>query len=92
PRINAIVPNCLIHNQYRSWQSPKSLYDIPIILALYNMKTASTPCNHDFEMKKSTSTLMLWRCHLCYSGPHYAIWQCKYCDLVICEPCKNKGK
>ncbi|CZR65284.1 related to protein glass [Phialocephala subalpina] len=47
-------------------------------------------CNHSFVMLKSESTLIQWACSMCYSGPHWFIFECRYCKLRTCPPCTNK--
>ena len=36
------------------------------------------------------STLIQWVCSMCHSGPHWYIFECKYCKLKTCRPCTNK--
>ncbi|KAH8653951.1 hypothetical protein BGZ60DRAFT_419039 [Tricladium varicosporioides] len=48
-------------------------------------------CNHSFNLLKSESTLIQWTCSMCYSGPHWYIFECKYCRLKACRPCTNKS-
>ncbi|PMD51254.1 uncharacterized protein K444DRAFT_601540 [Hyaloscypha bicolor E] len=47
-------------------------------------------CNHSFNLLKSESTLIQWVCSMCHSGPHWYIFECKYCKLKTCRPCTNK--
>ncbi|KAF8847961.1 hypothetical protein BDZ45DRAFT_665156 [Acephala macrosclerotiorum] len=47
-------------------------------------------CNHSFNMLKSESTLIQWACSMCHSGPHWFIFECRYCKLKTCRPCTNK--
>ena len=47
------------------------------------------PC-HSFIFLKSDSTLIQWTCGLCHSGPHWYIFECKYCKLKTCRPCSSK--
>lgn len=44
-------------------------------------------CAHSFVMLKSDNTLIQWTCHLCHSGPHWVIYECRYCRLHTCRPC-----
>lgn len=44
-------------------------------------------CHHSFTMIKSPNTLLLWRCGICQSGPHWFIFECKYCKLKTCREC-----
>ncbi|KAK2614388.1 hypothetical protein N8I77_001221 [Diaporthe amygdali] len=38
-------------------------------------------CAHSFQVIKSDSTLIVWHCNLCHSGPFYIIFECRYCKL-----------
>ncbi|KAH6719538.1 hypothetical protein BKA61DRAFT_421621, partial [Leptodontidium sp. MPI-SDFR-AT-0119] len=49
-----------------------------------------SPCNYDFNLLKSESTLIQWVCSACHRGPHWYIFDCKYCDQKVCRPCRNK--
>ncbi|KAI1268863.1 hypothetical protein F5Y18DRAFT_169934 [Xylariaceae sp. FL1019] len=44
-------------------------------------------CAHSFKMLKSDSTLVQWRCNTCHSGPHWWIFECRYCKLHTCRAC-----
>ncbi|KAF8473166.1 hypothetical protein BDZ91DRAFT_651415 [Kalaharituber pfeilii] len=44
-------------------------------------------CHHSFKIIKSETTLLLWNCGMCHSGPHWFIFECKYCQLKTCRPC-----
>ncbi|POS71341.1 hypothetical protein DHEL01_v210264 [Diaporthe helianthi] len=44
-------------------------------------------CAHSFQVIKSDSTLIVWHCNLCHSGPFYIIYECRYCKLHTCRPC-----
>ncbi|KAH8746077.1 hypothetical protein F5883DRAFT_584790 [Diaporthe sp. PMI_573] len=44
-------------------------------------------CAHCFQVIKSYSTLIVWHCNLCHSGPFYIIFECRYCKLHTCRPC-----
>lgn len=46
---------------------------------------------HSFKIIKSDTTLVLWNCNMCHSGPHWYIYQCQYCKLKTCRPCANKA-
>lgn len=48
-------------------------------------------CHHSFNLLKSESTLIQWVCSMCHSGPHWYIFECKYCKLKTCRPCTNKA-
>jgi hypothetical protein len=48
-------------------------------------------CNHSFNLLKSESTLIQWVCAICHSGPHWHIFECKYCKLKTCRPCAAKA-
>ncbi|KAK3324300.1 hypothetical protein B0T19DRAFT_443716 [Cercophora scortea] len=39
------------------------------------------------RMLKSDSTLIQWTCNLCHSGPHWWIFECRYCKIHTCRPC-----
>ncbi|KAH8674362.1 hypothetical protein BGZ60DRAFT_269652 [Tricladium varicosporioides] len=47
-------------------------------------------CSHSFNLLKSESTLIQWVCSTCHSGPHWYIFECKYCKLKSCRPCTSK--
>ncbi|EKD21417.1 hypothetical protein MBM_00530 [Drepanopeziza brunnea f. sp. 'multigermtubi' MB_m1] len=47
-------------------------------------------CHHSFNLLKSESTLIQWTCAMCHTGPHWYIFECKYCRLKTCRPCTNK--
>ncbi|KAK4189305.1 hypothetical protein QBC35DRAFT_149848 [Podospora australis] len=47
----------------------------------------STRCAHHFQMIKSDNTLIEWTCHLCHSGPHWWIFECRYCKIHTCRAC-----
>ncbi|KAI1377679.1 hypothetical protein F4677DRAFT_453883 [Hypoxylon crocopeplum] len=44
-------------------------------------------CAHSFKMIKSDSTLIQWTCNLCHSGPHWWIFECRYCKIHTCRAC-----
>ena len=44
-------------------------------------------CPHSFKLIKSDSTLVQWTCNLCHSGPHWCIFECRYCKLHTCRTC-----
>ncbi|CZS92477.1 uncharacterized protein RAG0_03059 [Rhynchosporium agropyri] len=48
-------------------------------------------CHHTLNLLKSESTLIQWTCSQCYSGPHWYIYECKYCKLKTCRPCADKA-
>ena len=48
-------------------------------------------CSHSFNLLKSESTLIQWVCAICHSGPHWHIFECKYCKLKTCRPCAAKA-
>ncbi|KAG0647499.1 Transcription factor radR [Hyphodiscus hymeniophilus] len=45
------------------------------------------PCVHAFTLHKSEATSIGWHCSVCFSGPHWHIFQCKCCELKTCKPC-----
>ena len=47
-------------------------------------------CSHEFLVIKTDTTLLLWYCSLCYSGPHWLIYECKFCKIKRCKPCTQK--
>lgn len=53
---------------------------------------ANTPstCRHSFRMIKSDTSLLLWNCGMCASGPHWAIFECSVCKLKACRLCTYK--
>src|SRR6266699_5422467 len=44
-------------------------------------------CANEFKMIKYDNTLIQWTCNLCNSGPHWFIFECKYCKLHTCRTC-----
>ncbi|KAK1755828.1 hypothetical protein QBC47DRAFT_401992 [Echria macrotheca] len=44
-------------------------------------------CAHVFKMIKSDNTLIQWHCNLCHSGPHWWIFECRYCKIHTCRAC-----
>ncbi|KAF1811666.1 hypothetical protein P152DRAFT_398824 [Eremomyces bilateralis CBS 781.70] len=51
----------------------------------------SASCSHEFVMIKSDTTIVLWNCNLCHSGPHWYIWECTKCKFKACRPCSVKA-
>lgn len=47
-------------------------------------------CEHGFKVIKSDTTLILWNCNMCHSGPHWFIHECSKCKLKACKPCSEK--
>ncbi|KAF5523166.1 hypothetical protein CGCA056_v005243 [Colletotrichum aenigma] len=45
----------------------------------------ASACAHSFKMIKSDSTLIQWTCNLCHSGPHWWIFECRYCKIHTCR-------
>ena len=48
-------------------------------------------CAHIFKMIKSDSTLIQWHCNLCHSGPHWWIFECRYCKIHTCRSCTQSA-
>lgn len=48
-------------------------------------------CAHSFQVIKSDSTLVVWHCNICHSGPFYLIFECRYCKLHTCRPCTQSA-
>ncbi|EMC97339.1 hypothetical protein BAUCODRAFT_69184 [Baudoinia panamericana UAMH 10762] len=48
-------------------------------------------CHHTFKIAKSNTTLIVWKCQVCDSGPHWYIYQCTKCGLKTCQPCATTG-
>lgn len=44
-------------------------------------------CSHNFKVIKSDTSLIQWMCNLCHSGPHWFIFECRYCKLKTCRLC-----
>jgi hypothetical protein len=51
----------------------------------------ATGCAHIFKMIKSDSTLIQWHCNLCHSGPHWWIFECRYCKIHTCRSCTQSA-
>lgn len=78
PPLATVVPLPVIV----SASQPRSCLSLKMALPGY--------CNHSFNLLKSESTLIQWVCSMCHSGPHWYIFECKYCKLKTCRPCTNK--
>ncbi|KAG9229253.1 hypothetical protein BJ875DRAFT_204857 [Amylocarpus encephaloides] len=50
-----------------------------------------THCSHSFQMLKSDTNLIQWFCSMCNWGPHWSIYECKYCKAKYCRSCINKA-
>ncbi|KAK0714572.1 hypothetical protein B0T25DRAFT_541882 [Lasiosphaeria hispida] len=48
-------------------------------------------CAHVFKMIKSDNTLIQWHCNLCHSGPHWWIFECRYCKIHTCRACTQSA-
>lgn len=48
-------------------------------------------CEHTFKVIKSDTTLILWNCNMCHSGPHWWIYECAKCKLKACKTCSAKA-
>ncbi|KAK4660974.1 hypothetical protein QC762_123710 [Podospora pseudocomata] len=60
------------------------------LLAIDTGKMAlSTHCVHVFQMIKADNTLIEWTCHLCHSGPHWWIYECRYCKIHTCQSARE---
>ena len=46
-------------------------------------------CSHKWEKLKTNSTIMQFFCGFCYHGPHYWIYECRYCSVKACQPCRD---
>ena len=52
-------------------------------------------CPHTWAWIKSDTSLLLWNCQHCSSGPHWTIKQCDICKIRFCQTCsrrKDTGK
>lgn len=47
----------------------------------------STVCAHLFSLIKTDNTLLEWRCSVCQSGPHWMIYECRFCRTKSCRGC-----
>lgn len=47
-------------------------------------------CTHNWKVIKSDTSLILWRCNLCRSGPHWWIYSCIGCQTRSCKSCLAK--
>ncbi|KAL2024592.1 hypothetical protein VTK56DRAFT_7635 [Thermocarpiscus australiensis] len=66
---------------------PASVTDLGTETATSGKMAVATQCAHSFVMLKSDNTLLQWTCHLCHSGPHWWIFECRYCQLHTCRAC-----
>jgi hypothetical protein len=69
--------------QLRSQPQPQS--------TSYTVAMAASNCTHSFKVIKSDTTLILWNCTMCHSGPHWYIYECSNCKLKTCRPCAAKA-
>lgn len=53
------------------------------------MAVAPDQCAHTFQMIKSESTMIQWLCASCHSGPHWWIFECRYCRIHLCRGCMH---
>jgi hypothetical protein len=58
----------------------------PVVLSPHTMAIQSDYA-HSFQVIKSDSTLIMWHCNLCHSGPFSIIFDCRYWKLHSCHPC-----
>lgn len=49
----------------------------------------SSSCAHSFKMIKSDNSLIQWACNMCHSGPHWWIFECRYCKAHMCRACAH---
>lgn len=47
-------------------------------------------CPHSFEIIRFDTTLILWNCVICHSGPHWWIYECTKCKFKTCRACKDR--
>ncbi|UPX10177.1 uncharacterized protein EKO05_0000848 [Ascochyta rabiei] len=52
---------------------------------------ASVNCQHSFKVVKSDTTVVVWNCNMCHSGPHSLIYECSSCKLKTCQACASKA-
>ncbi|KAF1361470.1 hypothetical protein EJ07DRAFT_111530 [Lizonia empirigonia] len=52
---------------------------------------APVNCQHSFKVVKSDTTVVVWNCNMCHSGPHSLIYECASCKLKTCRPCASKA-
>ncbi|KAF1345272.1 hypothetical protein BDV97DRAFT_44721 [Delphinella strobiligena] len=48
-------------------------------------------CEHRFKSIKSDTTIIMWNCSLCHSGPHWVIFECTKCKVKRCQRCTTKA-
>ncbi|KAH6629479.1 hypothetical protein C7974DRAFT_376315 [Boeremia exigua] len=41
---------------------------------------APVNCQHNFNVVKSDTTVVVWNCNMCHSGPHSHIYECSNCQ------------
>ncbi|KAJ4988407.1 hypothetical protein SVAN01_06024 [Stagonosporopsis vannaccii] len=41
---------------------------------------APVNCQHSFKVVKSDTTVVVWNCNMCHSGPHSLIYECSSCQ------------
>ena len=47
-------------------------------------------CPHEWTWIKSDTSLLLWNCQHCSSGPHWTIKQCNICKIRFCQTCSRR--
>ncbi|KAI9753817.1 MAG: hypothetical protein M1815_005971, partial [Lichina confinis] len=73
----------------REKQKPRPIILLSPVPKLAAAMSAETYCQHSFTMIKSDTTLILWHCGMCHSGPHWFIFECTYCKLKTCRQCAS---
>lgn len=51
----------------------------------------SAGCAHQFVLLKSDTTLLQWMCAVCHSGPHWMIYECRFCRIKTCRGCMQSA-
>jgi uncharacterized Zn-finger protein len=48
-------------------------------------------CQHSFKGIRSDTSVVVWNCNMCHSGPHSLIYECSNCKLQTCRSCVSKA-
>jgi len=74
-----------------SFNPRSSAHDTRSVRHLHIKMAAPVNCQHNFKVVKSDTTVVVWNCNMCHSGPHSLIYECAACKLKTCRPCAAKA-
>lgn len=87
-----VIPTSSSASSYiRAWASLSQgrIYHLKILNHSLDtvIKITMGVCAHSFRIIKSDSTLVQWVCWMCQSGPHWWVFECRYCKIHTCRAC-----